>query len=427
MAAQQSVGTQTTIVARLLVWARNADADRRADAANALARAYLHSEFDSETRREAELGLYALLDDPSSHVRRALAEGIAGGAGAPAAMIMALAGDTSDVAAVVLRRSPVLTDADLVDCAAAGDIEVQVAIAERPALSVGVSAALAEVGAREAVIALLDNLDAEIAPLSLARIAQRFLSTVEICDRLTIRTDLPANVRHALTAAAAARLSSFATQCGWLSPERMQRIAQESCEKAILTIADGARDGERAGLARYLRGKGALTTALLMRSALTGDLEFNVAALAELADMPATRVAGVLRQPKGGAFAALCTRAGLSPISAFGLAACLSAASSQRSAGLSLSAVERALADVGAARLQGAADLAALLRRFAAEAAREEARAFVERSQIETNVAAERRAARQLRRGRHRERPRPSPTKRKARRRACPHRRQRRG
>ena len=65
MAAQQPVGSQTTIVARLLAWARNADADRRADAANALARAYLHSEFDAETRRQAELGLYALLDDPS--------------------------------------------------------------------------------------------------------------------------------------------------------------------------------------------------------------------------------------------------------------------------------------------------------------------------------------------------------------------------
>jgi uncharacterized protein (DUF2336 family) len=383
MAAQQPVGTQTTIVARLLAWARHADADRRADAANALARAYLHSEFDAETRREAELGLYALLDDPSSHVRRALAEGLAGGAGAPAAMIMALAADTSDVAAVVLRRSPVLTDADLVDCAAAGDVEVQIAIAERPALSVGVSAALAEVGAREAVLALLDNLDAEIAPLSLARIAQRFLSVVEICDRLTERPDLPPNVRHELAAAAAGRLSTFVTQCGWLSPERMQRIAQESCEKAILTICDGAREGARAGLVRYLRAKGALTTALLMRSALSGDPGFNVAALAELADMPAPRVAGVMRQPKGGAFAALCTRAGLSPISAFGLGACLAAASSQRSTGLSLKAVERALADVGAARLQGAADLAALLRRFAAEAAREEARAFVERSQIE--------------------------------------------
>ena len=385
MAAQQPVGTQTTIVGRLLAWTRNADADRRADAANALARAYLHSEFDAETRREAELGLYALLDDPSSHVRRALAEGLAGGAGAPAAMIMALAADTSNVAAVVLRRSPVLTDADLVDCAAGGDVEVQIAIAERPALSVGVSAALAEVGAREAVLALLDNLDAEIAPLSLARIAQRFLSAIEICDRLTLRTDLPPNVRHELAAAAAGRLSTFVTQCGWLSPERMQRIAQESCEKAILTISDGARESARAGLVRYLRGKGALTTALLMRSALSGDPGFNVAALAELAGMPAARVAGVLRQPRGGAFAALCTRAGLSPISAFGLGACLAAASSQRSNGLSLRAVERALTDVGAARLHGAADLAALLRRFAAEAAREEARAFVERSQIETS------------------------------------------
>ena len=280
-----------------------------------------------------------------------------------------------------------LTDADLVDCAATGDVVVQVAIAERPTLSVAVSAALAEVGAREAVLALLDNLDAEIAPLSLARIAQRFLSSVDICDRLTLRTDLPPNVRHELANATAERLSSFVTQCGWLSPERMKRIAQESSEKAILTISAGAREGARVGLVRTLRAKGALTTALLLRSALSGDPGFNVAALAELAEMPAPRVAGVMRQPKGGAFAALCTRAGLSPVAAFGLAACLNAAASQASSGLSLNAVERALADVGAARLHGATDLAALLRRFSAEAAREEARAFAERSQSDADEA----------------------------------------
>src|SRR5579862_5558252 len=109
MAAQDITGNQSTIVRRFLAWARVADADRRADAANALARAFLHSEFDVQTRREAELGLFALLDDPSSHVRRALAEGLAGGAAAPPAMILALANDEPDVAAIVLARSPVLT------------------------------------------------------------------------------------------------------------------------------------------------------------------------------------------------------------------------------------------------------------------------------------------------------------------------------
>ena len=386
MAAQDITGNQSTIVRRFLAWARVADADRRADAANALARAYLHSEFDAQTRREAELGLFALLDDPSSHVRRALAEGLAGGAAAPPAMILALAADEPNVAAIVLARSPVLTESDLVDCAATGDVTAQIAIAERPALGVAVSAALAEIGAREAVAALLGNPSAEIAPLSLARIAERFVDDADLCERLCARADLPPAVRHDLVAGVAARLSAFVAERGWLSQERAGRIALESRERAILHISDESAPNARTALVRHLRARAALTPALLLRSALTGDVSFASAALAELSGAPATRVAALIRQPKSGAFAALCERAGMSSIVSYGLASCLAAAAghlSGESGAMARSAVEAALIDVARAPIPGAGDMAALLRRFAAEAAREEARHFVETSRAE--------------------------------------------
>ena len=59
------------IVRRFLAFAQSAGPEARAEAASALARAYLHSDLAAPMRAEAELAMTALLDDPSLLVRRA--------------------------------------------------------------------------------------------------------------------------------------------------------------------------------------------------------------------------------------------------------------------------------------------------------------------------------------------------------------------
>lgn len=59
------------ILRHFLCWAQTASAARRAEAADALARAYLHADLDPAQRREAEIALTSLADDPSPLVRRA--------------------------------------------------------------------------------------------------------------------------------------------------------------------------------------------------------------------------------------------------------------------------------------------------------------------------------------------------------------------
>jgi uncharacterized protein (DUF2336 family) len=109
------------IVRRFLGWMQRAPAEARAEAVNALARAYLYSPLSDAVRSEAVLALTSVLDDPSARVRRALAEALASAAEAPRHIILALASDQSDVSRIVLARSPTLDDAELVDCAAIGD------------------------------------------------------------------------------------------------------------------------------------------------------------------------------------------------------------------------------------------------------------------------------------------------------------------
>ena len=369
------------IVRRFLGWIETAPAGKRAEGASALARAYLYSALAPDVMEEAAVALTSLLDDPSPLVRRAMAEAFASAVEAPHHIVAALAADQSDIAAIVLARSPVLADAELIDCLAIGDVFAQSAIAIRPRLSAPVAAALAEVGAREALISLAVNARADLPEFAMRRMIERMGDDGEVREALLSRCTLPVAMRHELVVATANALSSFVTARAWLSEERARRVAGEARERAVLTmIAEAGRDGARA-LVAQLRRTGALTAGLVLRSILSGDLVLFESALVELSQLSAARVAGLLREYSGAGFAALFKKAGfptaLLPVFRSALAAARE--QSPRSeggvgAGLSRPIIERVLAALPR-RADGEFDrLFALLRRFEAEAAREEAR-----------------------------------------------------
>ncbi|HEX5867247.1 MAG TPA: DUF2336 domain-containing protein, partial [Beijerinckiaceae bacterium] len=186
---------------QLLAWARSAPPDHRAEAAAGLARAYLGGELSSAERRDAETALMAMLDDPSPAVRRTLAEALADSPEAPRPVIIALANDGGSVAEAVLARSPVLMDADLIDCAALGDEPIQTAIARRPYVSVATAGALAEIAAAGALAALAANPGAEITGRSLSRMVERHGADPRLRQALLRRPHLPLELRHALLVA----------------------------------------------------------------------------------------------------------------------------------------------------------------------------------------------------------------------------------
>jgi uncharacterized protein (DUF2336 family) len=380
----------TVIVRNFLRWARTASAAQRAEGAGALARAYLYSELDDTSRRDAEIALLSLLDDPSPLVRRALADNFASAAHAPHSLIAALANDQSDIAAPILSRSPMLSEAELIDCAAIGDAIAQSAIALRARVPASVSAALAEVGAREAAISLAVNPGAELAEFSMRRMIERFGYDGEMREALLARPFLPPAIRSQLVAATTDSLTAFVLDCAWLSPERAERLSREARDKAnvIIVAETAARDG-RVGLrelAAHLRISGQLTAGLVLRALLSGRRDLFEAALAELSGLHEDRVAGQLRNFRGAGFAALYAKAGLPPKY---LAAFRAALEAEQEFGalhgdcgeaqLSLAMIERVLA-VCAELNGGELDrLMALLRRFEMEAALEAARASAPR------------------------------------------------
>ena len=190
----------------------------------------------------------------------------------------------------------------------------------------------------------------------------------------------------------------------WLEEGRAQRVAKEACEKATVTLAATAPTNNVRALVTHLRHSGQLTAGLVLRALLSGNLRLFEEALAELADLPVARVAGLVHDQRGAAFLALYQRAGLP---ASGYAAFRAALDALHEGGfvgevggatrLKRRMVERVLTRCEQEGPSEVGPLLMLLRRFATEATREEARLFCDELVERTDGLGERHRAAMVR------------------------------
>jgi uncharacterized protein (DUF2336 family) len=381
------------IVRQFINWIRTASAGERAEATRSLARAWLISDLTEDDRSAAEGALLMLLDDASPLVRQAMAEVFARSSDAPAAIVQALSLDQASVALPVLEHSPLLIDADLVDIIATGNCEMQCAVARRVNLPASVCAAIAEVGSASAALELIENAYAELAPFSWDRIVERHGHLAAIRESMLVLEDLPAATRAALVAKLSDTLTQFVVARNWLSADRAIRVAGEARDRSTVNIAARSRGDDMRGLVRHLRATGQLTAGLILRALLSGNLELFDHALAELSGLPQSRVFALLHDRGGASLHALLRRAGLpeSTFAAFQVALEVNheagfVDSADGAARLRRRMVERVLTHCETDQ-QAAEPLLILLRRFATESAREEARMFCDELVAEEAVA----------------------------------------
>src|SRR5450432_3459092 len=402
---QMVAGPERSNVCRFLAWAEKADPGERAKAPTVLARAYLrgnlpdhlrrgakagHIAMLDELRREAEVCLTTMVEDTSTLVRRTLAEALAGAHDAPRYMICALAKDQPEIAAIVLARSPVLNDAELIEYATIGGESVQMAVASRSSLNAGVATSLAEIGRREVVMALIENPDAHLTPDVMRRIAERFDEGGEVCDALLARSGLPAKLRFDLIAATTRALHHFVVS--GLDEKAIERMMRDALEQVAIRVANSCTPHEISDLMRHLRSTGVLTVALLMRALISGSRGFFEAAAAELTNVSPDRVAGLTREPFGSGFVALYRRMGLPQQFLTPFRAALVALTEFGSEGANLALrpiVSRVIASCEGGRSRDFSTLLCLLHRLEAEAALEEVRAFVEKAAAQRSATLE--------------------------------------
>lgn len=199
---------------------------------------------------------------------------------------------------------------------------------------------------------------------------------------MLVLEDLPAATRAALVGKLTDTLAQFVVARNWLSPDRAGRITNEARDRSAMNIASLSRGEDMRGLVQHLRATGQLTAGLILRALLSGNLELFDHALAELSALPLARVSALLHERGSASLQALLVRAGL-PETTFGaFRVALEAShemgfvdSADGATRLSRQMVERVLTYCENDE-QAAEPLLILLRRFATELAREEARMF---------------------------------------------------
>lgn len=365
------------IVRSFLKWYQTAPVSDRVEAVEAMAQAYLSEQLGADDPAEAEAALTLVLDDPAASVRRALAWKLALSERAPRHLLIGLAHDRAEVSSLILARSPQLRDADLIDCARTGQALSHLAIAMRFTLSEAVCAVLAEVAGGDALVALCRNPGADIPADSFGVMVRRHPDHGALREALAERDDLPTVVRQSLVASLSNQLLAFVGRTGMIESGRAERLIGDSRELATLRLAFEAAD--LGAFVEHLRETAQLTPSLLLRGVLSSDDTLLGAALVSLTGTAPRRVAGILKG-RGPAFRALYARAGLPHhlCAAFDAALGVIHATKQRDA-MQEPVLNRSIIQTVLAACLGGDEavmrpVLALLRRFDAEAAREDAR-----------------------------------------------------
>jgi uncharacterized protein (DUF2336 family) len=267
------------VISYFLRWVDTARVSDRMAAAAALARAYVSRELPFEDRCAAEAALTFLLDDASAKVRYSLAEALAMHRLAPLQIIHALASDQDEIADLVLKRSPLFTDSDLIDRVAMGSDGVQCSIGGRALVSKSV--------------------------------AERFGSVPKLREVMLADRRLPPDCRHVLLVKLGAALKDAPLVVALMGRARGERVMREACVRASLTLIDRTRPDEHAALVEHLRLAGELTTAFVVRMVAHGKIDFFASVLGALAGREAARVRTLLAGGRDLALSALFRDAGL--------------------------------------------------------------------------------------------------------------------
>lgn len=300
------------IIQHFLRWKDSADVGKRKSAAAALGRAYLKSELSFEDRCAAEAAITLLLDDPSEKVRYALAEAMCASANAPVQVITALVNDQCDIAGLVIARSPVVHDRDLVTRMRTAEDKLQILIANRPHVSNRLALAIAQHGCVEACVTLLKNFNADICGVSRAAITERHISNANIRGALLDGKQLEVELRVQIMKAASEALGSMNMFGKRRDNGTARLLTRDAEQRALVHIAGRANADDADTLIDALREDGDLTTQLLIRTACHGKMDFLARVIASLSGQTAQRVTSIFVNERSTQLVALLAKAGFS-------------------------------------------------------------------------------------------------------------------
>lgn len=241
-------------------------------------------------------------------VRHALADRIAELSDAPHELILLLANDRIEVAQIVLAKSALLNEGELIDLVTATSHLHQRVIAGRPDVTPRIAAALAESSAMDVLIELVRNQRARIASDTLERLAERSRGSIDLQHDILKRAEIGADLAKRMCSFVTEALHGFITQRFDVDPKAIKRsLALASADAhARLTQASGP---ER--LVSKLHAAGQLKAGFAVKALGQGQLEVFEHAIAKLVGMPHEAVTNVMKAGDAKLLALICQAVGI--------------------------------------------------------------------------------------------------------------------
>lgn len=300
------------IVDAFLEWSQSAPRERRIEAADALARSYLHSELDEDDRRKVLTGLLALLDDPSVLVRERLATVFADRRDAPRAVVLRLLDDVPAVSAPLYARSPVLLASHLMDALYRAEPRLEEAIAQRVDLNPMIIDQLIAQACVAAGKALVSNPHVSLTSNDLHAYIDRFAGDVDALDVLQANRRLSPEHQCLLVASCAQAYQGNDFVRALVPDKRLERLTNAARERAVLEVLIQLDPQACWRATGALHARGVVTPAFLLRVALSGEILSLEALVAHLCNVSMERVRSAFVHARPVVAATLLKKTGLS-------------------------------------------------------------------------------------------------------------------
>jgi uncharacterized protein (DUF2336 family) len=314
-----AANAQTPIAADALL-AVDTDEDVRKRLAERIGRVMPHLEPSAraQARELALVILERLARDASVRVRAALVEEIKADARFPRDLANLLARDAQpDVQLPILRFSPQLTDADLLDLLRATHVRAAFeAVAQRGSVSQPISACIIERGGQSAVAALLNNPNAQIREDTLDAILNDAPTVVDWHEPLILRANLSTDALRRIAGFVSQSLVERLIKTHALPPGVAATLAVRAADRVTDAGPPEPPEADALSQAEALVSAGEPTDAWVREHLKQTRRAVVVAALGLKADISPDAAARICGSRNGRAVAALAWKAGLSAASA---------------------------------------------------------------------------------------------------------------
>lgn len=275
--------------------------------------------FGAPERSEAETALYGsvlsdLTDAMELAVRAELAERFAAAPDAPRQLIRRLANDEAeDVAHPVLRASPVLTEADLIQVIHSRGQGHMRAVSQRASLSEAVSDAIIERGDDETLGVLLGNDGAQLSRAACETAVERARVNPALHAPTVERASLPPDLLNEMYFEVEARLRQrILEQNARMDPALLESAL--AAGRTRVATDDGALPPDYAESLAYVQElsvAGQLTPPVLARFLRSGSRTSFLIALSQLADIDFHTARQIIDRRELDALAVVCKAADL--------------------------------------------------------------------------------------------------------------------